>query len=97
MRARGRHQAWRRPLTRPRRCRRAKLFRFDKENKQWKERGTGDIRFLKHKETNKVRLLMRREKTLKICANHFGARADRGGCRRRLASCPPAGRSASGL
>lgn len=35
----------------------------------WKERGTGDVRFLKSKETGKVRLLMRREKTMKICAN----------------------------
>lgn len=50
---------------------RAKLFRFDKDSKQWKERGTGEVRFLKHKETTKVRLLMRREKTLKVCANHY--------------------------
>jgi len=50
---------------------RAKLFRFDKESKQWKERGTGDVRFLKHKETARIRLLMRREKTLKVCANHY--------------------------
>lgn len=50
---------------------RAKLFKFNSETKEWKERGTGDVKFLKHKETNKVRLLMRRDKTLKICANHF--------------------------
>lgn len=50
---------------------RAKMFRFDKPTNQWKERGTGDVRFLKHKETGKVRLLMRRDKTLKICANHY--------------------------
>ena len=37
----------------------------------WKERGTGDVRFLQHKETKKVRVLMRREKTMKICANFF--------------------------
>lgn len=49
---------------------RAKLFRFD-ESKQWKERGTGDVKFLQHKETKKIRLLMRREKTFKVCANHF--------------------------
>merc|ERR1719235_481177 len=39
----------------------------------WKERGTGDVRFLQHKDTKKVRLLMRREKTMKICANFFVA------------------------
>jgi len=50
---------------------RAKLFRFDKDQKQWKERGTGEVKFLKHKKSNKIRLLMRREKTLKVCANHY--------------------------
>ncbi|CAN8064003.1 unnamed protein product [Agarophyton chilense] len=50
---------------------RSKLFRFSKELKEWKERGTGDVRILKHKQTNKIRLLMRREKTLKICMNHY--------------------------
>eukprot|EP01104_Vermistella_antarctica_P017253 TRINITY_DN608_c0_g1_i1.p1 TRINITY_DN608_c0_g1~~TRINITY_DN608_c0_g1_i1.p1 ORF type:complete len:214 (-),score=103.14 TRINITY_DN608_c0_g1_i1:89-670(-) len=50
---------------------RARLFRFNKEDSEWKERGTGDVKFLQHKETKKVRLLMRREKTYKICANHY--------------------------
>ncbi|SCU90728.1 LADA_0F06084g1_1 [Lachancea dasiensis] len=50
---------------------RAKLFRFDSENKEWKERGTGDVKFLQNKESKKVRLLMRRDKTLKVCANHI--------------------------
>lgn len=50
---------------------RAKLFRFDKENSEWKERGTGDVKFLKHKENKKTRLVMRRDKTLKVCANHY--------------------------
>ncbi|EDR14175.1 uncharacterized protein LACBIDRAFT_168591, partial [Laccaria bicolor S238N-H82] len=49
---------------------RAKLFRFDGESAEWKERGTGDARLLSHKETKKVRLVMRRDKTLKVCANH---------------------------
>ncbi|AMD21281.1 HER002Wp [Eremothecium sinecaudum] len=50
---------------------RAKLFRFDGEAKEWKERGTGDVKFLQNKDTKKVRLLMRRDKTLKVCANHY--------------------------
>ena len=50
---------------------RAKLYRFDDEEKAWKERGLGDAKLLKHKQTGKVRFLMRREKTLKICANHY--------------------------
>lgn len=55
---------------------RAKLFRWEsdtweKEKKMWKERGTGDVKFLKHKTTGKVRMLMRREKTMKICANFY--------------------------
>ncbi|KAJ9301511.1 hypothetical protein DTO271G3_1646 [Paecilomyces variotii] len=50
---------------------RAKLFKFDRESKEWKERGTGDVRLLKHKENGKTRLVMRRDKTLKVCANHY--------------------------
>jgi len=50
---------------------RAKLFRLDPELKQWKERGTGEVKFLQHKDTGKIRLLMRREKTFKLCANHY--------------------------
>ncbi|XP_032899749.1 ran-specific GTPase-activating protein isoform X1 [Amblyraja radiata] len=52
---------------------RAKLFRYASENDppEWKERGTGDVKLLKHKERGTIRLLMRRDKTLKICANHY--------------------------
>ncbi|KAJ5997471.1 hypothetical protein N7499_006133 [Penicillium canescens] len=50
---------------------RAKLFKFDRDSKEWKERGTGDVRLLKHKENQKTRLVMRRDKTLKVCANHY--------------------------
>lgn len=57
-------------LTLPSICRRAKLFRYDKGLKEWKERGVGDVKFLQHKTTKKVRLLMRRDKTHKVCANH---------------------------
>ncbi|KAJ9698721.1 hypothetical protein PVL29_007669 [Vitis rotundifolia] len=49
----------------------AKLYRFDKEGNQWKERGAGNVKLLKHKESGKVRLVMRQSKTLKICANHL--------------------------
>ncbi|GLJ54224.1 hypothetical protein SUGI_1162840 [Cryptomeria japonica] len=48
-----------------------KLYRFDKDGNQWKERGVGTVKLLKHKETGKVRLVMRQAKTLKICANHL--------------------------
>uniref|UniRef100_W5M3P6 Ran-specific GTPase-activating protein n=1 Tax=Lepisosteus oculatus TaxID=7918 RepID=W5M3P6_LEPOC len=51
---------------------RAKLYRFASENDppEWKERGTGDVKLLRHKEKGTIRLLMRRDRTLKICANH---------------------------
>ncbi|KAK6245092.1 hypothetical protein QUC31_011501 [Theobroma cacao] len=49
----------------------AKLYRFDKEGNQWKERGVGSVKLLKHKVSGKVRLVMRQSKTLKICANHL--------------------------
>ncbi|KAM3379085.1 ran-binding protein 1 c [Capsicum galapagoense] len=49
----------------------SKLYRFDKEGSQWKERGVGTVKLLKHKDTGKVRLVMRQSKTLKICANHL--------------------------
>ncbi|KAK7788817.1 hypothetical protein R5R35_010486 [Gryllus longicercus] len=52
---------------------RAKLFRYDKNEvpPEWKERGTGDIKLLRHKAKNSVRVVMRRDKTLKLCANHY--------------------------
>eukprot|EP00092_Neocalanus_flemingeri_P036782 GFUD01040043.1.p1 GENE.GFUD01040043.1~~GFUD01040043.1.p1 ORF type:complete len:2751 (-),score=928.30 GFUD01040043.1:212-8194(-) len=49
---------------------RAKLFRFSDETKEWKERGLGQAKILKDKGTGKVRFLMRREQTFKVCANH---------------------------
>lgn len=54
---------------------RAKLFKFHVETKEWKERGTGDVRLLKHTENKKTRLVMRRDKTLKVCANHYSMSA----------------------
>ena len=49
-------------------CQRAKLFRFD--NNQWKERGTGEMKILKNKTTNRYRCVMRRDQILKLCCNH---------------------------
>ncbi|KAG7199998.1 hypothetical protein KM043_014422 [Ampulex compressa] len=52
---------------------RAKLYRYDTSISpaEWKERGTGEVKLLRHKIKNTVRVVMRRDKTLKICANHF--------------------------
>ncbi|XP_069684061.1 ran-specific GTPase-activating protein-like [Periplaneta americana] len=52
---------------------RAKLFRYDTTESppEWKERGTGDVKLLRHLKKNCVRVVMRRDKTLKICANHY--------------------------
>ncbi|KAJ8956079.1 hypothetical protein NQ318_016531 [Aromia moschata] len=65
---------------------RAKLYRYDSlsDPPEWKasffslsilmqlkERGTGELKILRHKENNSVRIVMRRDKTLKVCANHF--------------------------
>ena len=49
--------------------RKAKAYRFSDDSNEWKEKGVGPLKLLQHKETKKIRLLMRRDKTLKICAN----------------------------
>lgn len=46
---------------------RCKLYRMRDE--QWKERGTGNCKLMRHKENKKVRFVMRQEKTLKPVAN----------------------------
>lgn len=48
------------------------MYRYDSaaEPAEWKERGTGEIKILHHKSLGTCRILMRRDKTLKICANH---------------------------
>ena len=53
-------------------CRKSKLYRFDSDSGEWKERGAGQTRLLQSNDNSKIRLLMRQEKTLKIRANHFG-------------------------
>ena len=50
---------------------RCKLFRYDAGSKQWKERGVGDMKIMKHRTSGKVRLIMRRDQILKICCNHY--------------------------
>jgi len=46
---------------------RSKLYRF--RDGEWKERGLGDAKILKHKITGKIRFLMRQERTMKVVAN----------------------------
>lgn len=52
---------------------RAKLYRFASESDlpEWKERGTGNVKLLKHKQKGTIHILMTRDLTLKICANHL--------------------------
>ncbi|CAK9066221.1 unnamed protein product [Durusdinium trenchii] len=48
---------------------RSKLYRF--KDGEWKERGLGDSKLLRHRGTGKIRYMMRQEKTGKIVANHY--------------------------
>ena len=52
-------------------CERCKLFRFDGDTSQWKERGIGDIKILHNSSSGKYRVLMRREQIFKVCTNHM--------------------------
>ena len=56
---------------------RSKLFLYGETlldqgtgNKTWKERGIGEARILRHREHQRLRFLMRQEKTMKVIANH---------------------------
>lgn len=49
--------------------RRCALYRFAPDTKEWKERGRGDVKFLKHKDTKRVRIVMRQEKALQYVAS----------------------------
>ena len=40
---------------------RARLYRYAKELSVWKERGIGDLKLMRHRETGALRLVMRRE------------------------------------
>eukprot|EP00978_Attheya_sp_CCMP212_P017435 scaffold46425_cov55-Attheya_sp.AAC.2 len=56
---------------------RSKLFVFGETlldvgtgKKTWRERGIGEARILRHREHQRLRFLMRQEKTMKVIANH---------------------------
>ncbi|ALC45939.1 Nup358, partial [Drosophila busckii] len=48
---------------------RSKLYRLTEEG-EWKERGLGDVKILRHKQSKSLRCVMRREQVLKTCLNH---------------------------
>jgi Ran-binding protein 1 len=46
---------------------RARLYRW--RDPEWKERGTGEVKLLRHKSTKKIRCILRQDKTLKPVCN----------------------------
>jgi hypothetical protein len=51
--------------------RRTVLYRFSEADKEWKERARGDVKFLKNPKTQRIRAVMRQEKTLKVRLNQY--------------------------
>jgi len=49
---------------------RAALYRFADSSGEWKERGKGDVKLLKNNKSGLIRILLRQDKTLKVCCNH---------------------------
>ena len=49
--------------------RRTRLYRF--YNKEWKERGIGELKILKNPASGKYRIIMRRDVIKKLCCNHY--------------------------
>ena len=52
-------------------CSKCKLYRYENNSGEWKERGVGQVKLLESNENKRIRLLHRQEKTLKIRANHI--------------------------
>lgn len=50
---------------------RAKLYRYEKSTKEWKERGVGDLKILHNPKLGTYRLLLRREQVHKLVLNQL--------------------------
>ncbi|XP_063441478.1 E3 SUMO-protein ligase RanBP2-like isoform X2 [Mytilus trossulus] len=52
-------------------CQRARLYRFHKETNQWKEKGLGAMKILRHHVNSRYRLILRRQIVLKLACNQW--------------------------
>ena len=50
---------------------RARIYRW--RDPEWKERGTGELKLLRHKNNKKIRCILRQDKTLKPACNFIVA------------------------